>query len=71
MSLGYLLPRGNIQEVVVYEGLKGVIVVVTGVPYPLVWSEVWEKVDRPPVHCPAGESKKVSVMVVCFAISRR
>ena len=70
VSFSYLLPRGNIQQVVVHKGLKGVIVVVTGVPYPLVWAEIWEEVDRPPVHCLTGESKKMSVMVVRFTISR-
>ena len=70
MPFRHLLPRGNIQEVVVYEGFKRVIVIVAAVPYPLVPLQIREKVNGPPVHCLAGESKKMSVMVVRFAISR-
>ena len=44
--------------------------VMTGVPDPLVWLQIWEEVDGSPIHSLAGESEKVSVMVVRLAISR-
>ena len=49
MTLCYFLSRCVIEEVELYEGLEGVVVVVAGVPYPVVPGEVRVKGTRAPV----------------------
>ena len=56
VSLGHLLTRGLVQEIVVNEGLKGVVVVMTRVPDPLTSIKDRMKVNRTQVISQAVKS---------------
>ena len=49
MSFSHLLSSGLVEDVVVDEGLKGMVVVVTGVPKPLTSIENRPEVTGAPV----------------------
>lgn len=50
VSVGHLVAL-LVKDVVMDEGLKGVVVLVTGMPLPLVWLPVGQKVCCAIVHC--------------------
>jgi hypothetical protein len=61
MTLGNLCAIGLTQEVVVHEGLEGVVVGVAGMPLPLAAILVGSKVSSTPVVRQTTEPKETSI----------
>ena len=62
---------GGAVELVAHEALDGVVVVVAGVPCPLVGLEGGEGVGPPPVHGLAAETEELHEAVVRLGVGGR
>ena len=69
VSLCHFLTCSDVKKIVVNESFKGVEVIVTGVPDPLVTLKDWKKIHHTIVHCLTVESKEMPVCVcVCVCM---